>query len=340
MEYNRVYWSITIRETIFRGCMMNETTVILSPKQHPARVDLLTRLQVVRDSYLNTMSPNTRRAYIQDLLDFSKFMGEEDPNQALRRLMENGPGEANATALQYKAELINRGLKPSTVNRWLYSIRSSINLARMSGFIVWGLEVSGVKTKPYRDTTGPGREGYLKLLETTDSSRPREIRDRAIIHLLYDRALRRGEVVRMDLEDADLKAGTISIISKGKREPETLEIPEETVNALQDWIRVRGDEPGPLFQNFDRAGKGDGRLTADGIYKMILYRARLAGITARPHGLRHTAITRALELTGGNLPAVQDFSRHAKTETLRIYDDNRNQRGGKVAQMVAIEAAL
>ena len=163
---------------------MNETSMILSPEQHPARVDLLARLQAVRDSYLDTMSPNTRRAYIRDLIDFAKFM-ETDPDQALRTLMENGPGEANATALQYKAELLNRGLKPSTVNRRLYSLRSSIKLARMSGFI-----------------------------------------------------------------------------------------------------------------------------------------------------------TRALELTGGNLPAVQDFSRHAKTETLRIYDDNRGQRGGKVAQMVASEAAL
>ena len=318
---------------------MNETAIILSPKQHPARVDLLARLQAVRDSYLDTMSPNTRRAYIRDLIDFSKFM-EAEPDQALRTLMENGPGEANATALEYKAELLNRGLKPSTVNRRLYSLRSSIKLARMSGFITWGLEVSGVKSKPYRDTTGPGREGYLKLLEAADSSRPREIRDRAIIHLLYDRALRRGEVVQMDREDVDLTAGTISITGKGQREPETLKIPDETVNALRDWIKVRGKKPGPLFINFDRAGKGDGRLTADGIYKMILYRARQAGIKARPHGLRHTAITRALELTGGNLPAVQDFSRHAKTETLRIYDDNRGQRGGKVAQMVASEAAL
>jgi len=319
---------------------MQETSMILSPKKSLTQSDPLARLQAVRDSYLNTKSPETRRAYTRSLIDFSKFMGEADPNQALRRLMENGPGEANATALEYKAHLINQGLKPATVNSRIYALRSAVKLAGRIGLITWRLEIEGEKSKPYRDTSGPGKEGYRKLLETAAGSRPVEIRDRAIIHLLYDRALRRGEVVRMDCEDVDLAAGKIMITGKGKREPEELEIPEESITALRDWIRIRGKKSGPLFKNYDRAGKGDGRLTADGIYKMIKFRAKQAGITARPHGLRHTAITRALELTGGNLPAVQDFSRHANTKTLRIYDDNRNQRGGKVAQMVASEAAL
>ena len=54
-----------------------------------------------------------------------------------------------------------------------------------------------------------------------------------------------------------------------------------------------------------------------------------------PHGIRHTAITEALNLTQGDVRAVQRFSRHRDVRVLTIYDDNRTDLGGKVARMVA-----
>jgi integrase/recombinase XerC len=295
------------------------------------------RLRALWGSYLATLSPHTRRAYDRDLADFARYLGTSD----LLALIGNGPGEANALALGYKAALLERGLSPQTINRRLAALRAVVKLARRSGLITWRLEVDGERSRPYRDTRGPGKQGYQRLLQTLNgSNRPREIRDGAILHLLYDRALRRGEVARLDLADVDLEAGTVTITGKGRREPETLGLPPETVQALERWISTRGTEPGALFPNYDRAGKGSGRLTGDGIYKMVRARAKAAGIITRPHGLRHAAITEALELTGGNTAAVQDFSRHVKTETLRLYDDNRKSRGAEVARLVAAAAAL
>ncbi|MBD2207618.1 hypothetical protein H6G33_35395 [Calothrix sp. FACHB-1219] len=43
-----------------------------------------------------------------------------------------------------------------------------------------------------------------------------------------------------------------------------------------------------------------------------------------PHRIRHSAITAALDATDGNLRKVQKLSRHAKIDTLLIYDDNRS----------------
>jgi hypothetical protein len=60
-----------------------------------------------------------------------------------------------------------------------------------------------------------------------------------------------------------------------------------------------------------------------------------AGMTARPHGQRHAAITSALDATLGNVRAVQRFSRHADVRTPQVYDDNREDLGGKVAALVA-----
>lgn len=67
-----------------------------------------------------------------------------------------------------------------------------------------------------------------------------------------------------------------------------------------------------------------------------MWLAKKAGVTVRtaPHGLRHSAITTALDET--NDPrAVRSFSRHAKWETLMLYDDKRRDLGGKVAEQLA-----
>lgn len=307
------------------------------------RQDLRARLQFLRDSYLSTLSPHTRLAYDRDLMDFARHLGETDGLATVERLLGGGPGEANTVALGYKAALLQRGLSPQTVNRRLAALRSVVKLARVGGLIAWELEVRGEKAKPYRDTRGPGRAGFQKILSGLNgSARPREIRDGAILHLLYDLALRAGEVARLKVEDVDMEAGMVTVLGKGRREPEKLSLPEETAKALKRWIGKRGMEPGPLFQNYDRAGKlsRDGRLTYDGIYKLVLYRGARAGIKTRPHGLRHAAITEALELTGGNLAAVRDFSRHRSYEILQHYDDNRGNRGGEVAKLVAKAAAV
>jgi len=319
---------------------MIDTAVITKPDQHPVRTDVLNRLQQLRISYLATLSPHTRRAYNRDLRDFADFLGEEDPTRALRRLIERGQGEANSLTLQYKAHLIEQEKTPATINRRLSSLRSAVKLARMGGFIPWALDIPGVKSRPYRNTRGPGRRGFQKIMRRLhESDRPRDIRDRAIIRMLYDLALRRGELAGLTLADVDLVTGQVSVLGKGELEREPVALPEETARALSGWIEIRGDEPGPLFFNYDRRC-GDRRLTYDGIYKIVLAVAARAGIKTRPHGFRHTAITEALELTNGNLAAVRDFSRHKSYEVLRFYDDNRQDRGGEVAKLVAKAASV
>jgi hypothetical protein len=62
-------------------------------------------------------------------------------------------------------------------------------------------------------------------------------------------------------------------------------------------------------------------------------RAKLGGII-RPHGLRHAAITAALDETNGNVRAAREFSGHASIEVLMRYDDNRKDVGGGVASKV------
>ena len=151
---------------------------------------------------------------------------------------------------------------------------------------------------------------------------------------MYDLALRRGEVASLRLEDADLVGRRIWIKGKGRNgAKEVVTLPAATAAALGQWLEVRGIESGPLFTNFDHARKGAG-LTGSAIWYLVRRVGEKAGVSTRPHGIRHAAITEALYMTK-DPRAVQRFSRHADLATVLRYDDNREDLAGQVAATVA-----
>lgn len=290
------------------------------------------------DSFLAGRNERTLRAYAQDLEGFRAFVGTATVEGAAQVLMAQGHGPANGLALRYRNALVERGLAPATVNRRLAALRSLVALARTVGLIPWKLEVAGVKAESYRDTRGPGRGGVKALIaEAAGRLDPKGVRDLAVVRLLHDLALRRGEVVSLDVADVDLERGTVAVLGKGRTQKALLTLPAQTRAVVAAWLEVRGTEDGPLFVNFDRAGKGD-RLTGRSVARIVEELGSCVGLAVRPHGLRHAAITEALDATGGNVRVVQRFSRHAKLETLLVYDDNRQDLAGEVAQLVAAAA--
>lgn len=287
------------------------------------------------ESFLAGRSARTLEGYRADLGDFARHLGEDSPEAAARRLLAHGKGRANETAHAYRADLVARGLAPATVNRRLAAVRSLVKVARLFGVVDFTLDVESVKSQPYRDTRGPGRVGVRLLLdELASRTDAKAVRDLALVRLLYDLGLRRGEAVSLDLADVDLAAGTVSVIGKGRTEREALTLPEPTKAALADWVAVRGPEAGPLFTNLDRAGKGS-RLTGRSVARVLAAAGAAVGLRVRPHGLRHAAITEALDATDGNVRAVQRFSRHRDLRVLSRYDDARQDLGGEVARLVA-----
>ena len=215
-----------------------------------------------------------------------------------------------------------------------------MKLARTLGLITWVLEVEGVRTEPYRDTRGPGHAGFRQLLAGLDGRiDPKAIRDRALLRLLYDLGLRRAEVVGLDVEDVDLLAETVAVLGKGRTQKVTLTLPPATRAALAEWLTVRGMQFGPLFTSLDRASRGR-RLSGMGLYLVVRQIGERVNLRVRPHGLRHAAITRALDLTGGDIRSVQKFSRHKDVRLLQRYDDNRQDLGGAVARRVAADAEI
>lgn len=311
--------------------------IALSTPNHPMPIESAGQLVA---AFLSGRSPRTISGYSQDLEVFRAFLGLESSAAAAALILSDTNGKANAIALAWRSEMIGSGLAPATVNRRLSALRALVALARTLGLVTWRIDIRNVRATAYRNTAGPRRDGVARLVAVAaaQADRPKAARDVALIRLLHDTALRRGEVVALDLADVDLADHRVMVLGKGRLEKVPVTLPEPTGIALADWIAARGVASGPLFVPLDLSSLNDKnrRLTGTGLWHIIKSLGRVAGLDVRPHGLRHSAITSALDATGGNIRAVQKFSRHVDVRTLEVYDDNREDLGGKVAAIVAL----
>jgi len=310
--------------------------------QQPVQAGERVQVHELLGAFLSGKSPRTLKAYRQDLADFQAFTQTASADDAARALLGRGHGNANLLLLQYRTHLVERGLQAATVNRRLAAVRSMVAMAKTLGLVDWSLEIQNLKAEAYRDTKGPGRKGFQAMLQTLGQNcSKKSIRDTGILRLLYDLALRTGEVVALDFGDVELTRNLIHVLGKGKTTKQQLTVPEPTKAALEAWLQIRGTEPGSLFPNLDRAKKGQ-RLTGVSIYRLVRKLGELNGIKTRPHGVRHTAITEACKVAaehGIGLEEVLDFSRHSRKSIaiLMVYRDRERNIQGQLASMIAAQ---
>lgn len=291
--------------------------------------------------FLSGKSPATRESYQNDMRIFAEFLGAESIDEACQHLFSRSQGEANYLLIQYKNDMLEQKLAPNTINRRLASVRSVVKFANLIGVCSFSTQVSGVKVQKYKDTTGPGRKGVKEIIHAAKDQRKikKRKRDTAILRLFCDLALRRNEVISLDLQDLDIEGKRIQIIGKGRLEKEWLNCPDVTINAINEWLEVRGDiQTDAVFINLAHNSPSPVRITPRGIYKVIKELGIKVGVKARPHGLRHTSITDAMQKAqamGFGIEDVMDFSRHKDVNVLMVYRDKIADNQGKIAKLVS-----
>lgn len=281
-------------------------------------------------------SPQTVRAYANDLRQFSAWAGRTNAGAALTWMLSASHGEANEIAHQYRGAMLDQGLAPATVNRRLAALRSIVELGQRFGMIAWSLKVDGVKSEAFRDTAGPGTSvaAAMKLKAEQHANPAKAARDVAILRILYDLALRRAEVAGIKLVDLDLRAGKLSVLRKGKREKIIYTLAPRTIDAVATWLKHRGKKPGFLFVNFHRAKKTTEGLTGSGIYYVIRALGESVDARARPHGFRHTSITVAYQATKDPAKA-KAHAGHAGINMTMRYVDAVEDVAGEVSRLVS-----
>jgi integrase/recombinase XerC len=312
---------------------MNE---LLPPsKQTPLqKVQLSLTPEGLTSAFLNGFGALTRRAYERDLRAWSEFLRVKTKEEGVNELLAQSSYSANALLHDYKAQMVASGFASSYINRRLACLCSLVRLGRMVGLCSLELEVKNVPVTSLRDTRGPGKEGVDQLLQSLMGKQdPKSIRDFALLRMLYGLALRRNEVLSLDFEHLEMEKNAVWVLGKQRRERERLKLPKLCKEALEGWLLIRGKEPGPLFTSLSPWKLGE-RMSGNGLYTIVEKIGKKAGVRVKPHGLRHAAITDALEATNGNLRAVQKFSRHKDPKMLMLYDDARQDLQSQVADLV------
>ncbi len=159
----------------------------------------------------------------------------------------------------------------------------------------------------------------------------RDLRDRALLLLGMAGALRRSELVALDIADLSETAHGLDMRirrSKGDQEGHghTIAIPHgeslRPVQAVRDWIAGAGIAQGPLFRPLTRSGAvRDGRLSAQSVALIVKQRALKAGLDQAAfsgHSLRAGFVTSAAD-RGADINRIMDQTRHADPRTVWAY---------------------
>lgn len=278
-------------------------------------------------------SAETRRAYRGELARFGEFTRRE-PAEAAGDLFSASDGEAHALLDAWAATMRSAGLSPATINRRLAAIVSLVRYARRLGATTLRLEPKRERARAYRDTRGPSLYTVVALLRGAEA-RDAPARDVALIAALFLLGLRRAEAVALNVGDVDLDGKRLAITGKGRGDAEPVTLSDDAAAAFAAVLAERPDDPNAaLFVSLRGPTLGE-RMTGRGVAHRLAALSRAVGVpTVRPHGLRHAAITQALE-GGADIRGVGAFARHKDIKTTTIYDDNRRDAGGAVASLLS-----
>jgi len=289
------------------------------------------------EAYLNTLSASGRRTQATALKNLAFLFSDgklEDPNkfpwQRLR--YEHSSGLA--------AYMVEIGYAKPTVNKHLVALRRVLEEAyRLGLYTDHDLFYRAQGVKSLRTQTIPrGRSLKMEELEAlvrsslADRNQALGMRDAALISTLYAAALRRQEIVDLNLADLELSERKLRVLGKGNKK-RLVYLSEDAVKALEAWLLLRGRKLGPLFC---RVSKGSEivlrRLSPQAIYYILHQRGLAAGIEAfSPHDLRRTSITDLLSADVDVL-TVSAIAGHASADTTRRYDRRSEDTKREAAQ--------
>lgn len=157
----------------------------------------------------------------------------------------------------------------------------------------------------------------IQQLLADDSKSPIDLRDKAILELMYSSGLRLSELQGLNLNNINIRAREVRVVGKGNKE-RLLPFGRYASQAIQQWLKVRS-----LFNPKDEAlfvSQLGNRLSHRAIQKRVETWGRRQGLNSHlnPHKLRHSFATHMLEATS-DLRAVQELLGHRHLSTTQIY---------------------
>ncbi|HIJ97007.1 MAG TPA: tyrosine recombinase XerC [Desulfuromonadales bacterium] len=256
------------------------------------------------------VSPHTLSAYSCDLQQLLDFVQQERGTAVSAR-------EVDHLLLRRFLAGLSKGTKKSSIGRKLAAIRSFFRFLQRRGII---------EKNPAELIATPKKEKLLPfhldidqvttLVEAPQADQKYELRDRAILELLYSSGLRVSELTGLDIGELDLATGMVRVTGKGGKQ-RIVPVGSRALEAVQAYLESRSSDArkGALFLNT----RGE-RINRRSVTRIVdLHVARIAAFKRiSPHTLRHTFATHMLE-GGADLRVIQELLGHASLSTTQKY---------------------
>jgi integrase/recombinase XerC len=257
-------------------------------------------------------SPHTISGYRRDLTQFADYLGETEI--LLRRL-------DNVQIRGFMAQLHERRLKKSTLARKLAAVRSFLQFCVKKKWIAEN--PAKVVATPKQEKHVPSflsEEEMANFLEVPPSKRPLDLRDKAILEVLYATGIRVSELVGIDLEDVNFGERLVRVRGKGKKE-RLVPFGHIADEGLKSYLRTRSlfikDKIGEkaLFLNY----QGE-RITVRSVERIVDKYIRQTALKRKisPHSLRHSFASHLLS-RGADLRVIQELLGHESLATTQKY---------------------
>ncbi len=257
-------------------------------------------------------SGNTELSYKRDLCKFTGFM----ENRGVTAVSHISPEDLQA----YIRYLHEQKFAAATVSRNIASIKALyqylIREGRVENNIAEGLRAPKIEKKVPEVLS---MEEVIRLLEQPSGSSDKEIRDKAMLELLYATGIRVTELISLLVQDVNLQMSVI--LCRDIHKERIVPFGEAAKAALVRYLEearssmLQSSREETLFVNC--SGQP---MSRQGFWKLIKHYAKKAGIQSdiTPHTLRHSFAAHLVE-NGADLRSVQEMLGHSDISTTQVY---------------------
>ncbi len=259
-------------------------------------------------SQVKNLSENTTKSYERDLKKLYLFLEKLN--------VTNYSDIKEEVCSAWIGDLYSQNNKPKSIQRHLSSAKGFFRFLKKNNLI--SLSPFELVTAPKSSNTLPdvlSPEDVEQLLNFKPSNTI-EIRDMAIVELMYSSGLRVSETVNINISDFEENMSFLRVIGKGSK-TRLVPMGRFAINAINNWLNERekiSNNTDALFLN----SKGS-RLSVRSIQLRLKKMAIKQGLPpVHPHMLRHSFATHMLE-SSGDLRTIQELLGHSSLSTTQIY---------------------
>lgn len=264
-------------------------------------------------------SNNTEVSYERDLKKMCEYLEEKN--------IKTVNTVTDVSLNSYLLYLEKQGMKPATISR---------SIASMKAFFSYLMKIRQLDADPAENLKAPKIEKkipsvlttdeMIRLLEQPSGSSPKELRDKAMLELLYATGIRVSELISLKITDINLQMEYLSCMDVHKER--MIPFGKKAKEALENYLKngrpnlVENEESEWLFTNC--TGQS---MSRQGFWKLLKAYGGKAGIKSEitPHTFRHSFAAHMLE-NGADLKTVQEILGYADVSAIQIYAQLNHER--------------